>query len=177
MSPVAAPRGSVGADRKSGRGPSRGPTNAFLLSQLGAHATQLFSRLVAEVELSPAQAGLLRAIGTDPGRSQQDIAEQLGTPPSRLVALADDLDQRGLIERTRNPNDRRLYAVHLTDSGRSLLGSLGRIAGRHDTVLLAALDQNERAQLHELLSRVAAQQGLVPGVHPGYRNPGAVEPV
>lgn len=40
---------------------------------------------------------------------------------------------------------------------------------QHDDVLLTALDHTERQQLHTMLSRVAAQQGLTTGVHPGYR--------
>jgi len=159
---------STGSQREG-----RGPNSAFLLAQLGAHAAQVFSRLVAEVDLSPPQAGLLRAVATGPGRSQQEIAAQLGTPPTRLVALADDLDRRGLIERKRNPEDRRLYALYLTETGQSTLETLGRIAGEHNDILLNALDQTEREQLHTLLSRVADQQGLTPGVHPGYRNLGA----
>lgn len=173
MSSTDASKTSPGTDRKR----NRGPNNAFLLAQLGAHAAQLFGRLVAEVDLSPAQAGLLRAIATEPGRSQQDIAEQLGTPPTRLVALADDLDQRGLIERKRNADDRRLYALHLTDSGQSTLKTLGRIAGQHNDLLLAALDQTEREQLQDLLTRVVTQQGLAPGVHPGYRKIGETKRV
>jgi len=166
------------SSRETSRGrPSsgRGPTSAFLLAQLGAHAAQVFSRLVTEVDLNPPQAGLLRAVATGPGRSQQEIAKQLGTPPTRLVALVEDLDQRGFIERTRNPADRRLYALYLTDVGQKVLTTLGRIAGQHDDLLLAALDPTEREQLHTLLSRIAAEQGLTPGVHPGYRNLGTAK--
>jgi len=159
----------TGRGRSSG---DRGPNSAFLLAQLGAHAAQIFSRLVTEVDLNPPQAGLLRAVATGPGRSQQEIAKQLGTPPTRLVALVEDLDQRGLIERKRNPADRRLYALYLTSVGQKVLTTVGRIAGEHDDLLLAALGPTERDQLHTLLSRIASQQGLTPGVHPGYRNLG-----
>lgn len=171
MSSTDPARGSLGTDR----GSNRGPNNAFLLAQLGAHAAQLFARLVTEVNLNPPLAGLLRAIATEPGRSQQDIAAQLGTAPTRLVALADDLDQRGLIERKRNPDDRRHYALYLTDTGQDTLKTLGRIAGEHDNLLLAALSSAEREQLHDLLTRVVTQQGLARGVHPGYRKLGELK--
>jgi len=81
-----------------------------------------------EVDLTPPLTGLLRAVATGPGRSQQEIATQLGTPPARMVALVDDLDQRGLVERKRNPDDRRLNALYLTDVGRNMLTTVGRIA-------------------------------------------------
>lgn len=151
---------------------TRGPNSAFLLAQLGAHAAQLFGQRIAEVDLTPPLTGVLRAVATGPGRSQQEIATQLGTVPARMVALVDDLDQRGLVERTRNPDDRRLYALYLTDAGRDMLTTVGAIAAQHDDVLLTALEPSEREQLHAMLRRIAAQQGLTAGVHPGYRNLG-----
>lgn len=145
---------------------------AFLLTQLGTHAARRFGERVAALDLTPPQAGLVRAVAQQPGRSQQALAAQLGTPATRLVALVDALEQRGLLERRRNPDDRRLYAVHLTAAGGELLGDLGRVAREHDDALLSALDRGERRILADLLARVAAEQGLTPGVHPGYRDLG-----
>ncbi|MHA6801560.1 MarR family winged helix-turn-helix transcriptional regulator [Bounagaea algeriensis] len=143
--------------------------NAFLLTQIGTHAAQVFATRLAALDLTPPQSGLLRAIHHDPGRSQQALAEHMGTPPTRLVALVDGLEQRRLVQRRRNPDDRRLYAVHLTDDGQALLRDIAKLAREHDDELLAALDSEERAHLHTLLARVAADRGLTPGVHPGYR--------
>jgi len=47
--------------------------------------------------------------------------------------------------------------------------SFGKIARAHKQELLAALSEEEQRQLAELLLRVAEQQGLAKGVHPGYR--------
>lgn len=142
---------------------------AFLLTQLGTHAAGRFAERVAALDLTPPQSGLLRAVAAEPGRSQQALAAHMGTPPTRLVALVDGLEQRGLVERRRNPDDRRLYAVSLTAAGEALMTEVGRIASEHEDALLDALDADERAQLTRLLGRVAADQGLVDGVHPGYR--------
>jgi DNA-binding MarR family transcriptional regulator len=142
---------------------------AFLLTQLGTHCAQAFAARIAELDLTPPQTGLLRAIAAAPGSSQQALAETLGTPATRLVALVDGLEQRGLVERRRNPSDRRLHAVHLTDDGTALLEDIARVAREHDDTVLAALDPDERATLRALLEKVAADRGLRPGVHPGYR--------
>lgn len=143
--------------------------SAFLLTQLGTHCAQAFARRIGELDLTPPQTGLLRAIARAPGSSQQVLAELLGTPATRLVALVDGLEQRGLVERRRNPSDRRLHAVHLTDAGTALMADIGRVAREHDDAVLASLDADERAHLHELLAKLAADRGLTPGVHPGYR--------
>jgi DNA-binding MarR family transcriptional regulator len=142
--------------------------SAFLLTQLGTYAAQEFATRVAEL-------GLLRAIALEPGRSQQALARHLGTPATRLVALVDGLEQRGLVERRRNPDDRRLYAVHLTDAGDAFMKKLGRVAREHDDALLDGLDADERTQLRTLLTRVAEARKLVAGVHPGYRTLGEAD--
>jgi DNA-binding MarR family transcriptional regulator len=144
--------------------------SAFLLAQLGAHATRRFTERIAELDLTPPQTGLLRVIARRPGESQQTLAAELGTPPTRLVALVDGLEQRGLIERRRNPQDRRLYAVFLSDAGKKLMRSLAEVAMAHEDDVTSALSAEERATLFDLLSRVAEKQGLAPGVHPGYRD-------
>jgi DNA-binding MarR family transcriptional regulator len=149
-------------------GPGHPRSNAFLLAQIGAHAAARFAERLSQVELVPAHAGILRAIGMDPGTSQQALALLLGMLPSRLVSLIDELERRGLVERRDNPRDRRLYALQLTDAGKKTMADLRRIATAHDDAICAALGKREREQLGQLLRRVADEQGLTPGVHPGF---------
>lgn len=145
---------------------------AFLLAQLGAYAAERLGERAAKLDFSRPQAGLLRLIGRDPGQSQQAIAAKLGTPPSRLVTLVDGLQVRGLVERRRNPADRRNYELHLTGAGQRALAELSQAAHEHEDAISAPLTQAERGQLHRLLSKLAAGHGLTPGVHPGYRDLG-----
>lgn len=154
-------RTKAGPDTKFGVG------NAFLLAQLGAHATALFAARITSLDLTLPQAGLLRIVAIEPGLSQQAIAGRLGTPPSRLVLLVDELEERGIIERRRDREDRRNHAVHLTAEGGRLIGHLGRAAAAHEDEVCAVLDADERAQLGALLASVAADHGLSPGVQPG----------
>ncbi|GAB3843201.1 MarR family winged helix-turn-helix transcriptional regulator [Dactylosporangium cerinum] len=157
---------------ETGDGPGRSSGGvAFLLAQLGAHAAALFAERIARLDLTPAQAGLLRMIAVTPGLSQQAYAKRLGTPPSRFVILVDAMQDRGLIERRPGQPDRRSYALHLTEAGQHLLRQLGAVGKAHDDDLCAALTLEERVTLRELLTRVAQQQNLTAGVHPGYRQP------
>ncbi|MFJ1752107.1 MarR family winged helix-turn-helix transcriptional regulator [Kitasatospora sp. NPDC088134] len=144
--------------------------SAFLLAQLGAHAADRFAERIAALDLTPAQAGLLRLLVQQPGRSQRELADALGMPPSRFVPFADGLEQRGLIERRRNAEDRRLYALHLTPDGLALLARLRETALAHEQDVTQSLTPEEHAQLTTLLGRIATQQGLTPGIHPGYRH-------
>jgi DNA-binding MarR family transcriptional regulator len=149
---------------------------AFLLAQLGSYAAERFGEQASALDFTRPQAGLLRLISREPGQSQQAVARRLGTPPSRLVALVDGLEQRGLIERRRNPGDRRNYALHLTTAGEQAMAALSQVALDHEEAISAPLTQAERAQLSKLLAKLADAHGLVPGVHPGYRNLAAAEP-
>ncbi|MFC4942320.1 MarR family winged helix-turn-helix transcriptional regulator [Pseudonocardia sp. GCM10023141] len=145
------------------------PGAAFLLAAIGAHATARFAERIAALELSPPQTGLMRVVVATPGRSQQELSELLGTPPSRLVGLVDGLAAKGLLERRRNETDRRLYALHPTAAGIAMIEKIGLVGREHDDAVCAALDDGERAVLRGLLVRIAAEQGLTPGVHPSYR--------
>lgn len=146
--------------------------NAFLLAQIGHQAARRYGERMAELELSPAHSGLLFAIGRAPGQSQQALAATLDTPATRLVALLDELERRGAIERKRNPEDRRHNAIHLTEQGGKLLRRIGKLSANHERELTAALSETERAELHGYLARIADELGLTPGVHPAFRDGG-----
>jgi DNA-binding MarR family transcriptional regulator len=154
------------------REPAREGGVAFLLAQLGAHAAAAFAERVQPLGLTPPQAGVLRRLGQSPGQSQRGLADALGMHAPRLVALIDALEDRGLVARDRDPDDRRNYAISLTHDGQRALAELARVARQHELAITAALDDDERAQLLALLRRLAEEQDLTPGVHPGYRRIG-----
>lgn len=148
-------------------------STAFLLAQVGARAAALFATRLQELDLVPAHAGTLRAIAGNAGISQQSLAALLGMVPSRLVSLLDELEKRGLVERRDHPDDRRVYAIHLTDKGARAMADIGRLARAHDDAVCAPLSEKEREVLWSLLSRIADEHHLAPGVHPGFAHLGA----
>jgi DNA-binding MarR family transcriptional regulator len=143
-----------------------------LIAQVGSHAATKFAERLAPLGLSPPHAGILRVLGASPGLTQQALGTVLGILPSRLVILVDELEKRGLVERRDTPEDRRSYALHVTAKGRETLDHIGRVAREHDAAVCAALSEKERDQLAALLGRVAEEQGLTPGVHPGFKRLG-----
>jgi len=145
---------------------------AFLLSQLGHRSASVFTDLIASIDLTPPHAGILRAIAAEPGRSQQALSGELGLLPSRVVAYVDELEDRGYVERRRNPDDRRLHALYLTASGKKVIGKIGELGRQHDRLLTAGLDAQQRDTMRQLLATMAEHQGLRPHVHPGYRSLG-----
>ncbi len=155
-------------DEDSPKPPQERSGAAFLLAQLGAHAASRFAERLAVLELIPAHAGVFRILAATPAITQQALATALGTLPSRLVAIVDELESKGLLERRPHESDRRSYALHLTDKGKSTLQAVGRVAREHQQTLLEGLSEEEQGTLSILLQRVAEQQGLIKGVHPGF---------
>src|SRR5215470_3937956 len=107
-------------------------SSAFLLAQVGAHAAAKFAERLTALDLVPAHAGMLRIIQKSSGISQQALSSILGMPPSRLVALVDQLERRGLVERRDDPEDRRAHALHLTRKGAELFEAIGKVSRAHD---------------------------------------------
>jgi DNA-binding MarR family transcriptional regulator len=149
---------------------------AFLLAQLGAHAANQFTERLGVLQLTPADAGILRLLRSAAGISQQELSERLRIHPSRLVAILDNLERRQLVERKPNREDRRLYSLHLTKDGGEMLERISKVAREHRDALLSALSGDDCKKLTELLQRVADQQGLTRGVHPGYQRLGKTKP-
>jgi DNA-binding MarR family transcriptional regulator len=141
---------------------------SFLLSQLGVQSAQSFAAGLASIGLNPNRFGLLVHVARAEGQSQQRLAETLGIHRNTMVSLIDDLESRNLVERRRHPQDRRAYAIHLTDEARALLPEAGRIADHQEARLMEGLTDQDRKTLIELLSRLSASAGQRTGVHPGF---------
>ena len=148
---------------------------AFLLSQIGARSAQVFAGLLAPLQLTPPDVGILGMLSRSPGISQQELARRLNIYSSRLVAVIDALEERSLVSREPNAADRRIYCLHLSDAGKEALRAIGQLSQAHNEAMCAGLNHAERAQLSALLQKIADHQQLVPGIHPGYRNMGPEE--
>src|SRR3954471_14836663 len=143
------------------RGGVRPPAGVrFLLVQLGFHSARRLATRLAPLGLEPRHFGVLRAIAALEGQTQQAVGNRLRLAPPRMVALIDDLEERQLVERRRNPSDRRAYGLFLTRRGRDRLGQALRAAEAEQDALLERLDDAQREALERLLIRLAEEQGL-----------------
>jgi len=148
---------------------AKASATAFLLSQVGAHASGQLSERLAKLNLTTAHAGIMRVVAETPALTQQKLATTLRTQPSRLVVLLDELEEKELIERRSHPSDRRSYSLHLTAKGEKAWIEINVIRREHQTELLSCLSSAEQKQLNELLQKIADDQDLAPNVHPAYR--------
>ncbi len=128
----------------------------FLLSRTGLLAQKRFAEQMEALELTPRMWGTLTVLCAEGSVTQQSLCQSLGIDPSSMVATLDELEAKGLVERRRNPADRRAHALHLTARGRQEVTRGRRLIRRAEDDLLSPLAPSQRKQLHELLLRVAA---------------------
>jgi DNA-binding MarR family transcriptional regulator len=127
----------------------------FLITRIGLAASRAFAEQIAAVGVTPRGWGALNVLDKEGAITQQWLGTCIGMDPSSMVATIDELEAEGLVERRRNPQDRRAHALYITDKGRRTLAEGRKVARRAQEELLAPLTGEERRQLHELLLKVA----------------------
>jgi len=109
----------------------------------------------AALDLRPAQYSVLVLLRHTPGLKQSDVAAALGIQRANFVVLFDGLERRGLARRSAAPNDRRSYALYLTEEGEKVLARANVLQAAHEARLDAKLGPSGREQLLGLLGRLA----------------------
>ncbi len=127
----------------------------FLLKRLGFAVKEQTTEAYEDTGLHPYHHAILLLLGEGSRETQGSIADALDYDRGQLVGLLDELEERGLVERKRDPNDRRRHLVRLTPDGKRALGRLRTLSRQLEDEFLAPLSEKERASLHALLLRLA----------------------
>src|SRR5919107_2107280 len=130
-------------------------STTFLLKRLGFAAKDRSVTAYEREGVHPYHFAILIALDQAEHETQGSIADVLGYDRGQLVGLLDELEEKGLVERRRDPNDRRRHLVHLTGDGKRMLRRLRTRAREIEDDFLAPLSDSERADLHALLLRLA----------------------
>ena len=130
-------------------------TTLFLLAFNGKRAGAAFARALEPLGLRPQQLLVLTLLDSTPGLTQRECVVRSQIDPSTMVSLVDELEETGLAERRRHPEDRRKHAVHLTAKGRRRLERGREIAAQVTDELLKPLDDAERDQLGDLMRKIS----------------------
>ena len=131
-------------------------STTFLLKRLGFAAKDRSHAAFEGTGLSAFHYAVLALLEEDPRETQAVIADALGYDRSHVVRLLDELEERDLVLRTRDPDDRRRHIVKLTAAGRKALTELRAIVRGLEEDFLSPLSADERAALHAMLMRLAS---------------------
>ena len=130
-------------------------STTFLLKRLGFAAKERSMAGYEDAGLHPYHFAVLLVLDEGSRETQGSIADALGYDRGQLVGLLDELEERELVERKRDPNDRRRHLVRLTSEGAKALKRLRTVAAQIEDDFLAPLDERERVALHGLLHKLA----------------------
>jgi DNA-binding MarR family transcriptional regulator len=127
----------------------------FLLKRLGWAAKDRSMAAYEGTGLHPYHYAILLVLEEGSHETQGSIADALGYDRGQLVGLLDELEEQKLVERMRDPNDRRRHIVTLTADGSKTLRKLQALSRKTEDEFLAPLSEEQRAELHALLLQLA----------------------
>ncbi len=132
-------------------------------------AVGLFMEETVAHDLTPVQFAALAAVARQPGVDQRTLARTIGFDTSTIAGVVDRLERRALMQRSPDPDDRRVRRLTLTADGQSLLTAVLPAMRRAQVRILAPLQAAEQRQFMQLLDRLvegnnaASRAPSVPG--------------
>jgi DNA-binding MarR family transcriptional regulator len=135
----------------------------YLLNHVYVRFFELSAPALAPFGISGREAAVLRAINDPHPLAQGEIARRMGIDRTTMVALIDDLQERELVRRRQDPDDRRKNVVELTDTGRDVVRQATRAAGQAEQVFLSPLSAGQAEQFRKTLRALLYDPPAGPG--------------
>ncbi len=125
----------------------------FLLAEVVRLQMRVYNRRF-KTGLNQSQVSALIHLDRVEELSQIDLASRLGMRKAATGTLIDNLQSKGLVDRTRGREDRRLQLVSITDEGREVVETIDRMAEPLGQELRKGVSRDERVQLVSILQRI-----------------------
>lgn len=138
---------------------SSSPPLGFLLSHLGEVLRDRTAKGLTEFGLSPREYGVMWRLADDGALSQRELGDLHRIDRTTVVGIIDGLEQRGLVVREPDLQDRRRRLLVLTPQGRALLAEAREVVDRNADDLQSSLTAGERRELRRLLTKVHEGEG------------------
>jgi len=165
--PIQRPGDRPPGDRPPGDGPpgggppGGGPLPAlsgrlgYLLKHAQLRLAELTGSALAPYGVTGRECAVLIAIDDRAPQSQQEVARRMGVDRTSMVALIDDLENKGLVERRQDPDDRRKNVVALTEVGQTTLRQATAATRKAERRFLGSLSDDDSAALRKALQVIA----------------------
>lgn len=126
----------------------------FLLVEVVRLQLRVYNQRFRATGLNQSQVTALVHLDRVDELSQTDLAAQLGIRKAATGTLIEGLEGKGLVERRRGRQDRRLQLVSITDAGRDVVDQVDRLAEDLGTEYRGGISRDERRQLVSILQRL-----------------------
>jgi DNA-binding MarR family transcriptional regulator len=127
---------------------------SFLLKSTFALLEGTIEPELARLGINGREFGLLTLIEAEGPASQQRLASRIGVDRTTMVGLIDALEEKGLVERHKDPSNRRAYLLEVTAAGRKKLRDALKAVERAEQLALAPLSVADSATLTRILQRL-----------------------
>ncbi|WP_440710895.1 MarR family winged helix-turn-helix transcriptional regulator [Herbiconiux sp. YIM B11900] len=131
-------------------------TSLELLRWIGWAQRKAGEDWIRERDLTHEQSFALGFLVQNPGAIQRDIAAMTRTSAASVSSLLQGLERRGLVERRADGASARVKRVYATPAGTELISGFDTAMAGTEEAILAPLDPEERATLHELLTKITS---------------------
>jgi len=113
-----------------------------------------FAAVMAPLDLTQKQLGVLWLIGANGGVSQVALAKALSMDRASMMAIVDRLEGRGLLVRERSKQDGRRQELYLTPKGRKLYAQSKTVIAEHERWIVQSFSDSEANALRDALDRI-----------------------
>lgn len=127
-------------------------TLGFSLNEISRLMRRRFDARARAIGVTRAQWHTLFMVSRNEGVNQGGLAELMEVEPITACRMIDRLEEAGLLERRRDPNDRRMWRIYLTESARPLLARLKAIGSEVTEQALTGVSECDRERLTALLA-------------------------
>ena len=126
----------------------------FLIADTARVMRRRFDERARAIGVTRPQWRTLVTLAREEGVQQGTLADRLEVEPITLCRMIDRLADAGLVERRRDPADRRAWRIYLTDRARPILDRIGAVADELFAVALDGIGEAERTALTATLNRI-----------------------
>jgi DNA-binding MarR family transcriptional regulator len=127
--------------------------------KLGRITTHRFTEALAPFGVRPRHVAALIELRDRGELTQQSLCGQLHLDPTNLVAILNELEQRGYATRRRDPDDRRRHLVEVSKKGIAVIDKVSEVMDGVEEELLSGLEPGEREELEGLLTSIWERSG------------------
>jgi MarR family transcriptional regulator, transcriptional regulator for hemolysin len=128
-------------------------TLPFEIGETGHVLRKAFDRLAVGLGVTRAQWKVLFKLTRTPGLRQVELADMLELEPITLCRIVDRLEEAGLVERTRDPDDRRAWRLHVTQNAQPLVAKLQAIGAELVDQAFSGIDPKDIETTRKVLAQ------------------------
>ncbi len=128
----------------------------YLIRRAHQVSVAVFMEAAAQFDITPVQFAILNALIDSPGIDQVSLAQQVAMDAATSGSVIGRLEAKGWLNRERDTQDRRRRRVWVTPAGCEVVAQLSGAIGASQQRLVAALDEQEQADLRRLLNKLVA---------------------